>query len=69
MAINAIIESAVNRSEHRLTKPRTPQTNGMIERFNGRIAEMSIILRDLTVTPKEFLTERGILIGNAIKKR
>ena len=26
--------------EHRLTKPRTPQTNGMIERFNGRIADV-----------------------------
>ena len=26
--------------EHRLTKPRTPQTNGMVERFNGRIAEV-----------------------------
>ena len=25
--------------EHRLTKPRTPQTNGMSERFNGRSAE------------------------------
>ncbi|EGV34093.1 Integrase catalytic region [Thiorhodococcus drewsii AZ1] len=25
---------------HRLTKPRTPQTNGMVERFNGRIAEV-----------------------------
>jgi len=24
--------------EHRLTKPRSPQTNGMAERFNGRIA-------------------------------
>ena len=24
--------------EHRLTKPRTPRTNGMVERFNGRIA-------------------------------
>jgi transposase InsO family protein len=24
--------------EHRLTKPRTPQTNGMVERHNGRIA-------------------------------
>jgi transposase InsO family protein len=26
--------------DHRLIKPRTPQTNGMIERFNGRIAEV-----------------------------
>jgi transposase InsO family protein len=23
--------------EHHLTKPRTPHTNGMIERFNGRL--------------------------------
>ena len=29
-----------NHIEHRLIKPRTPQTNGMIERFNGRIAEV-----------------------------
>ena len=26
--------------EHRLTKPRTPQTNGMVERFNGRISDI-----------------------------
>lgn len=26
--------------EHRLTKPRTPQTNGMVERFNGRIEQV-----------------------------
>jgi len=26
--------------EHRLTKPGTPQTNGMVERFNGRIADV-----------------------------
>lgn len=26
--------------DHRLIKPRTPQTNGMVERFNGRIAEV-----------------------------
>ncbi len=26
--------------EHRLTKPRSPQTNGMVERFNGRIADV-----------------------------
>ncbi len=25
-------------TEHRLTKPRTPKTNGMVERFNGGIA-------------------------------
>ena len=29
-----------NRIEHRLTKPRTPQTNGMSERFNDRSAEV-----------------------------
>lgn len=26
--------------EHRLTRPRRPQTNGMAERFNGRIADV-----------------------------
>ncbi len=26
--------------EHRLTKPHTPKTNGMVERFNGRIADV-----------------------------
>ncbi len=26
--------------EHRLTRPRRPQTNGMVERFNGRIADV-----------------------------
>ena len=26
--------------EHRLTKVRRPQTNGMVERFNGRIADI-----------------------------
>lgn len=28
------------RIEHRLTKPRSPQTNGMVERFNGRISDV-----------------------------
>lgn len=26
--------------EHRLIKPRHPQTNGMVERFNGRISDI-----------------------------
>ena len=26
--------------EHRLTKPKTPQTNGMVERFNGRLEQV-----------------------------
>ncbi|MBP7966582.1 MAG: integrase core domain-containing protein [Chromatiaceae bacterium] len=26
--------------EHRLTQPRTPPTNGKVERFNGRIAQV-----------------------------
>ncbi len=30
---------ADNQIEHRLIKPKTPQTNRMIERFNGRIAD------------------------------
>ena len=29
-----------NRIEHRLIKPRRPQTNGMVERFNGRVADV-----------------------------
>ena len=29
-----------NNIEHRLIKARTPQTNGMIERFNGRISDV-----------------------------
>jgi len=31
---------ATHKIEHRLTKSRTPQTNGMVERFNGRIAQI-----------------------------
>jgi transposase InsO family protein len=40
--------------EHRLTKPAHPQTNGMVERFNGRISE--IVKQTLFNSAKE-LTE------------
>ena len=33
-------ECALFAIEHRLTKPRHPQTNGMVERFNGRISDI-----------------------------
>jgi transposase InsO family protein len=31
---------AANAIEHRLVKPRHPQTNGLVERFNGRIGKV-----------------------------
>ncbi|MEO6967289.1 MAG: integrase core domain-containing protein, partial [Rhodanobacteraceae bacterium] len=33
-------ECALLGIEHRLIKPRHPQTNGMVERFNGRISQI-----------------------------
>ena len=32
-----------NNIEHRLTKPNTPQTNGMVERVNGTIKNQTIL--------------------------
>jgi transposase InsO family protein len=43
-----------NKIEHRLTKPRTPQTNGMVERFNGRISE---VVRQARFTSAQQLKE------------
>jgi transposase InsO family protein len=31
--------------EHRLIKPRHPQTYGMVERFKGRIADLAVRFR------------------------
>lgn len=47
--------------EHRLTKPRHPQTNGMVERFNGRISEILATTRfrsrdDLQTTLTRYVT-------------
>lgn len=46
--------------EHRLTKPRHPQTNGMVERFNGRISDILATTRfrsrdDLQTTIERYL--------------
>jgi len=46
--------------EHRLTPPRRPQTNGMVERFNGRISEILTTHRfdssfDLTQTLQRYV--------------
>jgi len=43
-----------NHIEHRLIKPRTPQTNGTMERFNGRVAD---VLRTTRFDSSEHLTE------------
>ncbi|WP_081485554.1 integrase core domain-containing protein [Bernardetia litoralis] len=32
-----------NNIKHRLTKPNTPQTNGMVERVNGIIKQQTIL--------------------------
>jgi len=34
------VECKKHQIEHRLTRPYTPKTNGRVERFNGRIAEI-----------------------------
>jgi transposase-like protein len=40
------LKCARNDIEHRLTKPSTPQTNGMVERVNGTIKNNTIIKND-----------------------
>jgi transposase InsO family protein len=41
-----------NHIEHRLTRPNTPKTNGMVERANG-IIKKEAILKDIYVNKEE----------------
>jgi transposase InsO family protein len=49
---------AVCLRQHRLTRPRTPQTNGRVERFNGRIAD--ILKTGYASHPHLFNNEPGL---------
>jgi hypothetical protein len=53
--------------QHRLTKPKSPQTNGMVERFNGRIAQILKTTRfrsseDLAQTLNNYLHSYNFLL-------
>ncbi|GGY25115.1 hypothetical protein GCM10011289_30980 [Paludibacterium paludis] len=50
--------------EHRLTKPRPPQTNGMVERFNGRISDVLATHRFESGKDLAETLERYVLLYN-----
>ena len=52
--------------EHRLCPPRHPQTNGMVERFNGRISEVVKQTRFASAAELETTLERYVKTYNQL---
>lgn len=50
--------------EHRLIKPRHPQTNGMVERFNGRISDVLATTRFRSREDLQTTLERYVKLYN-----
>ena len=57
-------ECALLGIEHRLTKPRHPQTNGMVERFNGRISDILATTRFRSRDDLQTTIERYVKLYN-----
>lgn len=57
-------ECALLGMEHRLIPPRHPQTNGMVERFNGRISEVVGRTRFQSARDLQQTLERYLLLYN-----
>jgi transposase InsO family protein len=56
--------------DHRLIKPRHPQTNGMVERFNGRISEVLATHRfDSSKSLKDTILRYARLYNHSIPQR
>lgn len=50
--------------EHRLIKPRHPQTNGMVERFNGRVSDILATTRFRSREDLQTTIERYVKLYN-----